>query len=162
MGITLGQAVAQAAEGLRDLAIRLRPSGLAEHGLANAIERQAERVYEVSGITVDVAVTGLPDDLPAEVEIAIYRVAQEALTNVQRHSGANEVGVLVTGMGDRIRLLVEDDGRGFDPAAPTNRLGIAGIHERMALVGGTVTIDSAPGQGTTVVVEIPVRGGAAD
>lgn len=151
--------LASASEGLRDLAIRLRPSGLAEYGLANAIERQAERLRDPGGITVDVAVTGLPADLPEEVEIAIYRVVQEALTNVQRHAGATTAGVLVTGLGDRVRVLVEDDGVGFDPATATDRLGLAGIRERIALVGGTAIIDSAPGTGTTVAVEFPLHAG---
>jgi hypothetical protein len=148
--------LASASEGLRDLALRLRPSGLVEHGLGSAIERQAARIRDVSGITVDVAVTGLPDGVEEEIEIAVFRVVQEALTNVQRHSGARTAGVLVTGHGDHIRVLVEDDGVGFDPGSSTDRLGLAGIHERIALVGGTVTIDSAPGQGTVVSVDIPL------
>ena len=148
--------LASASESLRDLAVRLRPSGLAEHGLESAIERQAARVRDASGMTVDVAVTGLPDDLRDEIEVAVFRVVQEALTNVQRHSGARTAGVLVTCPGDCIRVLVEDDGVGFDPGTATDRLGLAGIHERIALVGGTVTIESTPGEGAVVSVEIPL------
>ena len=148
--------LASASASLRDLAVRLRPSGLAEHGLESAIERQAARVRDASGMTVDVAVTGLPDDLRDEIEVAVFRVVQEALTNVQRHSGARTAGVLVTCPGDCIRVLVEDDGVGFDPGTATDRLGLAGIHERIALVGGTVTIESTPGEGAVVSVEIPL------
>ena len=86
----------------------------------------------------------------------MFRVVQEALTNVQRHSGARTAGVLVTGRADRVMVLVEDDGVGFNPGTPTDRLGLSGIHERVALVGGTVTIESAPGQGAVVSVEIPL------
>lgn len=149
--------LASASESLRDLAIRLRPSGLAEHGLESAIERQADRLRGDGGMTVDVVVTGLPPDVAEEIEIAVFRVVQEALTNVQRHAGATTASVLVTGLDDRIRVIVEDDGVGFDPGGATDRLGIAGIHERIALVGGTVTIDSAPGDGAVVSVEIPLR-----
>jgi len=102
-------------------------------------------------MTVDLAVQGLPDNLPDEIEIAVFRVVQEALTNVQRHSNAHSVSVLVTAADGAVRVVVEDDGVGFDPGTATDRLG---------LVGGEVTIESAPGQGTMMVVVIPIRAGA--
>ncbi len=146
--------LAAATSALRDLALRLRPSGLAEHGLASAIERQADRLRVEPGIEVDVAVeagTGLNE----ETEIAVFRVVQEALTNIQRHSGARHASVLVSRLPGRTRLVIEDDGVGFDPDAVTDRLGIAGIRERVALLDGTAAVESSPGGGTTVVVEIP-------
>lgn len=146
--------LAEATEALRDLALRLRPSGLADHGLASAVERQADRLRAYPGITVDVAideVAGLGD----EAEVAIFRVVQEALTNIRRHAAARNASVLVRRLPGRVRVVVEDDGQGFDPSAPTGRLGIAGIRERVALLGGTATFQSSPGKGTTVVVEIP-------
>jgi GAF domain-containing protein len=146
--------LAEATSALRDLALRLRPSGLAEHGLESAIERQADRLRVESGMAVDVSVDGLPD-LPEEVEVTIYRVVQEALTNIQRHSGARNASVLVRGLAGRVRVIVEDDGVGFDPTAATDRLGLAGIRERLALLDGTATFESSPGRGTTVLVEIP-------
>jgi signal transduction histidine kinase len=146
--------LAEATSALRDLALRLRPSGLAEHGLESAIERQADRLRVESGMAVDVSVDGMPD-LPEEVEVTIYRVVQEALTNIQRHSGARNASVLVRGLAGRVRVIVEDDGVGFDPTAATDRLGLAGIRERLALLDGTATFESSPGRGTTVLVEIP-------
>lgn len=154
--------LASASTKLGDLATRLRPSGLREHGLANALEREAERLRDDAGITVDVSLTGLPTNLSDEVEIAVFRVVQEALTNIQRHARARNASVLVRQIGERVRLIVEDDGVGFDPSAETDRLGLAGIRERVALVGGDVEIESVPGSGTAVVVEIPVVGYAGD
>lgn len=148
------QSLAHATEALRDLALRLRPSGLADHGLASAIERQADRLRADPGITVDVSIDEV-DDLGDEAQVAIFRVVQEALTNVQHHAGARHASVLVRRLPGRVRVVVEDDGRGFDADAPTDRLGIAGIRERVALIGGTAAWESSPGQGTTLVVEVP-------
>ncbi len=146
--------LAQATSALRDLALRLRPSGLEEHGLESAIERQADRLRVESAMAVDVSVENVPG-LPEEVEVTIYRVVQEALTNIQRHSGGRNASVLVRGLAGRVRVIVEDDGVGFDPTARTDRLGLAGIRERVALLDGTATLESSPGRGTTLVVEIP-------
>ncbi len=148
------RSLAEATGALRDLALRLRPSGLAEHGLESAIDRQADRLREQPGMQVDVSVGALPG-LGDEAGVTIFRVVQEALTNIQRHADAHHVSVLVRGMPGRVRLVVEDDGMGFDPAASTDRLGLSGIRERVALLDGTVGIESSPGRGTTLVVEIP-------
>lgn len=146
--------VTGAAASLRSLATELRPSGLREHGLAAAIRRQADRVRDATGIHVDLAIDDLPEGLPEEVETTVFRVVQEALTNVARHSGAGRASVLASVRGRRMRVVVEDDGRGFDPSAPTGRLGLAGMRERMELVGGELQIESAPGTGTTVIIEL--------
>lgn len=139
---------------LRSIATDLRPSGLREHGLASAIERQAAKLREATGMSVDVAVDNLPDDLPGETQIALFRVIQEALTNVARHSGASQVSVVVSRHDQRIRVVVEDDGRGFDPATPTGRLGLRGIRERVELLGGHLRIESAVGAGAAVIVDL--------
>lgn len=148
--------VNSASSGLRSLATELRPSGLREHGLAAAISRHADRVYEISGIRVDSALEALPSDLSEEVQIAVFRVVQEALTNVARHSGAGRASVLATCRGSRLRVVVEDDGAGFDPSLPTGRLGIGGMRERMELVGGELRIESTPGSGAAVVIDLEV------
>jgi two-component system, NarL family, sensor histidine kinase DevS len=150
----LRRQVNAAASSLRDLATELRPSGLREHGLQSAITRQAARVAESSAIEVDLALDGLPEGLPEQTEIALFRVVQEALTNVARHSGATRASVLATALGGRLRLVVEDEGRGFDPAAATARLGLAGIRERVELLGGQLRIESSPGAGTAVIVDL--------
>jgi signal transduction histidine kinase len=150
----LRQMVNGISSSLRNLATDLRPSGLREHGLASAIERQAARLREATGIAVDVLVSDLPDDLPEEVQIALFRVVQEALTNVARHSGAGQASIVVSRHGGRIRVVVEDDGRGFDLGLPSTRLGLPGIRERVELLGGTLRIESAPEAGTAVIVDL--------
>jgi signal transduction histidine kinase len=82
---------------------------------------------------------------------------QEALTNVARHSGASRASVLAAAHEGRLRVVVEDDGRGFDPEAPTARMGLAGIRERVELIGGRLRIESAPGAGTAVIVDLEVE-----
>jgi signal transduction histidine kinase len=84
---------------------------------------------------------------------------QEALTNVARHSGAESASVIANRRGDRLRVVVEDDGCGFDPSAPSERLGLPGVRERVALLGGSLHIESDAAGGTTVIVELEVPGG---
>ncbi len=139
---------------LRTLATELRPSGLREHGLASAIERQAARATEASGIEIDTVVSGEFGDLPDPVQVALLRMVQEAITNVVRHSRARRASVLVSRRHEHLRAVVEDDGQGFDPAAPTDRLGLAGIRERVGLLGGELRIESSPGEGTAVIIDV--------
>ncbi|HSJ73335.1 MAG TPA: GAF domain-containing sensor histidine kinase [Miltoncostaeaceae bacterium] len=148
--------VGSATMALRELATRLRPSALQEGGLATAIEEQAERVRASTGMQVDVDLRGLDADLPEDVQIALFRVVQEALTNVVRHSGATSISIVATARESHVRLVVDDDGCGFDPSAPTDRLGLAGIGERVELLGGGLRVESSPGGGTAVVVDLEV------
>lgn len=152
-------ALARTSANLRALAIELRPSGLKEHGLGSAIERQAARLQESSGIAIDVAVGPIPDGLGEAFEIALFRVVQEALTNVARHSGAGRASVVASLSAGKLRVVIEDDGTGFDPSAPTDRLGLAGIRERIQLLGGRLRIESAGRSGTTVIVELEISSG---
>ena len=115
------------------------------------------RRTRAAGVPVQVTVTGEPPDLPAEVDQAGYRIVQEALTNVARHAQASEVSVVLSQRADGTAVVVEDNGRGFDveAAACAGRLGLAGMRERAELRGGSLTIESRPGQGTAIYVEIP-------
>ncbi len=142
-----------ASTSLRELATRLRPSAVEEHGLEDAIEEEAARLRRV-GFRVDVDLRGLASDLPEEVETMLFRVVQESLTNVARHSGAKRVSVVGSGHDGRLRLVVEDDGRGFDPTAPSARLGLAGIRERTEMLGGRLRIESSPDAGTAVILDL--------
>lgn len=149
----LRRSVGHASASVRELATRLRPSSLREHGLADAIEEQAARV-RAGGIDVDVDLRGIGERIPEDVETVLFRVVQEALTNTARHSGARSVSVVASAHDGRLRLVVEDDGCGFDPATPTSRLGLAGIRERVALIGGRLRIESSPGTGSAVMVDV--------
>ncbi|MGD9572569.1 MAG: GAF domain-containing protein [Thermoleophilia bacterium] len=149
----LRASVAEATATVRELAVRLRPSSLHDQGLADAVEEQAARV-RAAGMPVETDLRGLDATLPAEVQTVLFRVVQEALTNAARHSAASAVSVVASAREGRLRVVVEDDGRGFDPGAPTGQLGLAGIRERVAMIGGDLRIESAPGQGTAVVVDV--------
>jgi signal transduction histidine kinase len=151
----LRRSIGDAARNLRDLAVRLRPGVLLERGLAQAVEEQAERA-RTEGLAVEVDLRGLHDDLPEDVQAVVFRTVQEALTNVTRHSGARHASVVATASDVRLRVVVEDDGVGFDAEAPTSRLGLVGIRERVELLGGRLRIESSPGGGTAVVVDLEI------
>jgi signal transduction histidine kinase len=154
---------------VRKLARGLRPSVLDDLGLAAALERYAADYTHAHGIAVDVVAPGLAR-LPAEVETALYRIVQEALTNVLKHAAAKAVSLVVwrreLGGSSGVHLTVEDDGRGFDSdallqapgwASAGKGLGLLDIRERAALLNGAVTLESRLGSGTTVHVCIPLK-----
>jgi two-component system CheB/CheR fusion protein len=147
------------------LALELRPSALDDLGLLVALQQHVEEWAEHYGVAAEFQTTGIDRRrLPAEIETVIYRVAQEALTNAAKHAGARHVSVSVVfeRRSGQVRLTVEDDGRGFDVEAARQspdahrKLGLLGMQERVALAGGTLTIESAPERGTTVFVRIPI------
>lgn len=151
--------VADALRRTRELAFELRPTVLDDVGLAPALTRLAAVVSERSGLIVDAVVDSLPEHagVAADVATVVYRVVQEALTNVVRHAHASSASVAVTASAARLRAIIEDDGVGFDPAeALTGHLSLQGMTERAELIGGTVRVVSAPGVGTTVVLEVPL------
>jgi signal transduction histidine kinase len=153
----LALAVRTARENLaesRTLIAALTPSALASGSLPDAVRRQATRFTEETGIPAGCRVTGDPRPLPTAVEVVLLRAAQEALTNVRRHAGANEAGVLLAYADDAVRLVVRDDGRGFDPAA-VDGFGLPGMRARAEQVAGRLTVTSDPDTGTTVELEVP-------
>lgn len=155
----LRELVADALRRTRQLAFDLRPTVLDDVGLAPALQRLVADIAERSALVVDAAVDGMPDpeSVAPEVATVVYRVVQEALTNVVRHAGASNASVAVTVSSGRLRAVVEDDGTGFDPNLPADgHLGLEGMQERAELVGGTVRVLATPGAGTTVVLEVPL------
>lgn len=142
------------------LAFELRPTVLDDLGLLPALRRLVDDISGRYGVKVELAAEDLDDGtrLPPEAETTVYRVVQEALTNLGRHAGASTCSVvLVRAPASHVRVVVEDDGVGFDPAAtPERGLGLRGMAERAALVGGNVRVISTPGEGTVVVLEVPV------
>ena len=145
------------------LAWQLRPTALDDFGLEMAVRRYGEEWSRLSGVPLDFHSQGLESGrLSAEVETALYRVTQEALTNVLRHARAQRVSVLLERKANLAALIVEDDGQGFDPEAPganhggRRELGLLGMRERLMLAGGSLNIESTPGVGTTIFARIPL------
>lgn len=143
----------QAIEELLEVARRLRPTAL-DLGLKNALQALCDRIRDSSPLRVSVQIAGDSSEFDADVELAVYRVAQEALNNVLQHSRATSVDVRFSVNGRALVLEIADDGQGFDPELPTSRYGIAGMRERALLAGGVLDIYSKPGVGTTVRLEI--------
>lgn len=141
-------------QAVRNIALLLRPSMLDDLGLVAALEWQGREVSRRSEIEVTVESRNVPEDLPDEYRICIYRLVQEALNNAVRHSGARNAKVAVEHSAERITVRVRDDGRGFDPNR-TRGLGILGMEERVKRLAGTFAVESRPGQGATVTAELP-------
>jgi signal transduction histidine kinase len=143
-------------QNVRRLAVELRPSALDDFGLVPAVERLSETFREQSGLEVDLAAHLGEERLLPEAETTLYRVIQEALTNVVKHAGASRVSILLQRKRGAVVAVVEDDGSGFDPdATREDALGLAGMRERLALVGGKLQVESSPGRGTTIAAEVP-------
>lgn len=143
----------QAMRELLSLARQLRPTALDDLGLAAAIAGQVEQL-ERSGLMAELATEGDFSDLDDDVQLVVYRVAQEALTNAARHSQAARIGVTLRRSGNAVQLEVADDGRGFAFEQSERGLGIGGMRERALLIGAELTIESRPGEGTTVRLSV--------
>ncbi|MET0687192.1 MAG: GAF domain-containing protein [Solirubrobacteraceae bacterium] len=142
---------------LRALITELRPAALDQLGLAAALDGLAQRSREVDGLEVEVKVDVDGETLDPDLRTAVYRLVQEALTNAGRHARAQRVEVRIARVGEGLEVLVADDGRGFDAAAPTEGFGLAGMRERAALMGGTLELGSSAA-GTTVRALLPELG----
>ena len=140
---------------VRRLAVELRPKALDDFGLVAALERLVEGFRERTGLDAQFQAR-LDGRLPYETETALYRIVQEALTNVVKHSRATTVSIVLARKGASVTAVIEDDGVGFTPDAPAEGLGLVGMRERIALVGGRLTIEAASGAGTTLVAEVPL------
>jgi len=148
-------------EDVHRLIFDLRPSVLDDLGLLSAIEWYADRSLRKRGVSVRCEFDELETRLSPEVETALFRICQEAMSNVARHAQATAVLIEVGADAREIRISVEDDGRGFDPDAPITgeqrkHWGIMGIRERAEILGGSAKVESAVGKGTRVEVRIPL------
>ena len=158
IAVLRGQIV-ETLQSVRRLAVELRPKALDDFGLIPALERLGEAFGEQSGIAVDVQANLDSARLPAEVETALYRIVQEALTNVAKHSSASRVSIVVSRREGSVTAVVEDDGKGFGASGGSegDGLGLVGMKERVGLLGGRLAIESTEGAGTTLVAEVPIR-----
>jgi signal transduction histidine kinase len=152
----LREQVVQTLQDVRRLAVELRPTALDDFGLAAALERLSSSFAEQTGIAVELE-SGLSDErLPSDVETALYRIVQEALTNVVKHAQAEHVSIVLRRNEGAVTAVIEDDGGGLPRDGGEGGLGLVGMRERVALVSGQLEIESAEGTGTTLVVEVPV------
>ncbi len=154
---TLREDLVRLSEDVHALSYRLHPSVLDDLGLVEALRAECDRVARRGELRVEVNASAMPTALPAEASLCLFRVAQEALSNVARHSQASEVSVLLSSHNSGLRLAVNDNGNGFNPGDPRDHasLGLASMRERVRLLHGELDIKSAPGRGTTVVAWVP-------
>lgn len=154
----------QTAQDLHRVALELRPTALDDLGLVKAIRNLAETWSIHCGINIDFEAGQYePAGISSEIETTVYRIIQEALNNVAKHSGANHVGLVLRRAADHVQTIIEDDGRGFDVARACSAananggLGLLGIHERLGVIGGSLNVESAPARGATLIVRVPIR-----
>jgi signal transduction histidine kinase len=145
-----------AVKSIRDIALLLRPPMLDDLGLVPALEWQAREISRRSDMEVEVHSENVSEDLGDETKVTIYRLVQEALNNAATHASAKNAKVTITQDSDKITVEIADDGHGFDPARQRG-MGILGMEERVRRLGGTFTIESAPGKGATVKAELPLH-----
>jgi two-component system sensor histidine kinase DegS len=160
-------------ERARAIIAGLRPQVLDDLGLVPALRRFGEEFQEKSGVTVKIKTDHLTQRLPAPIEVALFRIVQEALTNVHKHAQAHQVNIALRREDEQVVLSVQDDGIGFEQRAtrssangdmlleggwtiPYGHFGLLGIQERAVQLGGRLQITSAPGQGMTLRVELPL------
>jgi signal transduction histidine kinase/ligand-binding sensor domain-containing protein len=148
----------QAIQEVRQIAYNLRPHHLDNVGLSRSIEEMLRRVEEASGIAIACEIESLDGALPKKVEINLYRIVQEAVSNIVKHAEAKQAGVEIERHEDRLHLTIRDNGCGFEVQETSERrgFGLAGIAERVRILGGSHQIESEPGKGTTIRVEIPL------
>ena len=140
---------------VRRIAVELRPKALDDFGLVAALERLRETFSEQTGMRVDLE-SQIRERLPTHVETALYRIVQEALTNIVKHAQASAVSIVLARKANVVTAVIEDDGRGFNLAGTREGLGLLGMGERLALLGGKLKIESSHGAGTTIVAEVPL------
>lgn len=151
------QLLRQIEAGLRNLSHELRPTVLDNLGLLPALEFLAEKVSKRTGLAVSVA-GDANRRLPPRVEIALYRIVQEALNNAAKHARANRVAILLECAASKVVCRIRDDGRGFTVRPESEGMGLLGIRERLNALGGTLRVIAEPGCGTTILTDIPLGG----
>ena len=156
---SLREELVRLSEDVHALSYRLHPSMLDDLGLGAALKAECDRLSRQESIAVEVDVHDLPQPLPPDPALCLFRVAQEALRNIARHAQARAVVVSLAARDGGLQLAVSDDGRGFDAVRGNGRpsLGQMSMRERVRLLGGELDIESAPGHGTTVVAWVPLR-----
>ena len=167
-GVDLPPEIAQGLEAITDhcvelsvdihrMARRLHPSILDDLGLVDAIRSECEAFAERHGVELSSDVDAVPDDLPPAIALCLYRVTQEALNNVAKHSGATKVSLRLKAADSRLALTISDNGQGFDAARPAPGLGLVSMRERARRLRGQLKIESSESDGTTLTIDLPAR-----
>lgn len=156
----LRSVASQTLDDVHSLSLQLRPSVLDDLGLPEAIRRHVADFRKRHSLTIDLAIQGMDEGrLPTAVETALYRIIQEALTNVVRHSNAQTASIFIERTPAKVLTIIEDDGKGFNQSEIDwldGHLGLYGIRERTELLSGQLTLETAVNQGTSLFVEIPL------
>jgi two-component system sensor histidine kinase UhpB len=153
----------KAIQEVRRISRNLRPSELDDFGLAPALRSLCSEFGERTGMEIDLAISRLPQTIPDDIELNLYRIIQEALGNIEKHSRATQVTLRLVREGTLLKAAIRDNGRGFDAAALEHRkskypgMGLVDMKERAAFVGGAYSVRSARGEGTEIVIEMPLR-----
>jgi signal transduction histidine kinase len=153
------EALARLSEDVHALSYRLHPSILEDLGLLEALKAECERYSKSRSIRLEANSHAVPENLPRDVALCLFRIAQEGLRNIARHANATQAEIRLRRLDGGLQIVIRDDGSGFDPARDRNRvsLGLASMRQRAALLGGKVDIDSSPGHGTTIRAWIPLK-----
>ncbi len=153
----LRELVVETLQDVRRLAVELRPKALDDFGLVAALERLVQTFADATSIEIEFEPRLGAERLPKEIETTLYRIVQEALTNIVKHAQARRVSIVLMRRNGRAAAVIEDDGRGFDPTRTRDGgLGLVGMRERLALLDGRLTVESSPDAGTTLAVEVPL------
>jgi signal transduction histidine kinase len=147
-------------EDVHALSYRLHPSILADLGLREALKSECEHFSQTFSLRVDLSADEIPQQIPQDAGLCLFRIAQESLRNIARHASAGQARVRVRHMGGGLQLTVTDNGVGFDPEGNRSgaSLGLASMHQRVALLGGELKIDSKLAEGTTISAWVPITG----
>jgi signal transduction histidine kinase len=142
--------------GVRRLAVELRPKALDDYGLAAALERLTHTFAGQTGLKLEMESQLGSERLPSDIETALYRIVQEALTNIAKHAHARSVSIVVRRAQGAVTAVIEDDGRGFDLTSAGSGSGLGGMRERLALIGGKLKIETRLDSGATIVAFVPI------
>jgi signal transduction histidine kinase len=147
-------------EDVHALSYRLHPSILEDLGLADALRSEGERFSQVCAVQLEMTLQDIPEKLPNEVALCLFRIAQEALRNIARHAGAERAELRLRRLDGGLQLAVSDDGVGFDATRKGARLslGHASMRQRAFFLGGSLDINSRPGQGSVILAWVPFKG----
>jgi signal transduction histidine kinase len=161
---TMREGLVRLSEDVHALSYRLHPSILEDLGLVEALKSECERFSRGRRMRLDVNVENIPEAVPHDVALCLFRIVQEGLRNIARHAKATHVDVDLRRQHGGLQLTLSDNGAGFDPIQHHTRmsLGHAGMRQRVSLLGGRIDIDSSPGHGTVIVAWVPVQGAASE